>query len=137
MQNRILSSIYIIIAGSLLIAVNTFCKPCHGLMEMPCERSTRTACIVLGVIIAVSAVRSAVKNRPVQIMSSLISAAGGVLLIFTPAFGRCRIASMSCNMKTFPALRLGGILLIALTAVFAFISLLNRYLRSESHAHTS
>lgn len=136
MQNKVISSIYITIASFLLLAVRTFWKPCHGLMEMPCERSTRIACIVLCVIIITGILKFLLKNKPAQIITSVINTIGGILLIVTPLFGKCKIASMSCNMKTFPALRLGGILIIAFTAVFAGISILKLILRSESHAHT-
>ena len=136
MRYKISSAINIIIAVFLLIAVRTFCRPCHGVMEMPCEHSTKIAGIVLLGVIAVCIIRGLINNRLVQRGGSVLIIIGGILLILTPVFGKCQVASMSCCMKTFPALKLGGILIIAFTAVFAVIGTVNEYLRSESHAHT-
>ena len=128
--------IIILIAVFLLIAVNTFCKPCHGLMDMPCEHSKSIACIVLSVMTATSLISLIVGRKAVHFTVSVLNIICGIMLILIPLFGRCQISSMSCNMKTFPLLRVGGIFSIILTAMFTAISVIKNYSRSNRHVHT-
>lgn len=136
MKGKLSSVFNIVIAVFLLIAVNSFCKPCHGMMEMPCERSKMIACIVSAVITALNIANLFIKNKSVRAGISALSVSGGVLLILTPKFGKCQIASMACNMKTFPVLKLGGILIITFTVVFTIYLFIQDHLRNKSHAHT-
>ncbi|MBQ5336814.1 MAG: DUF4418 family protein [Oscillospiraceae bacterium] len=131
MTNRISSSVNIIISAFLLAAVNTFCKPCHGLMTMPCERSTRIACVALAVIIAASILRFFLK-KGAQAAAVVITVLSSILLILAPVLGKCKVAFMSCNQKTFPALRTGGIFIIVLTVIFALTGLVNTYLKKDA-----
>lgn len=125
-----------VIAVFLLIAVNTFCKPCHGMMAMPCEHSKGIACIVLAVPALTGVAAVFLKKRFVPMVLCIINIACGVLLILTPKFGRCQVASMTCNTKTFPTLKIGGLLLIVLSVIFMVINAIQNNARREVHAHT-
>ena len=136
MKNKISALISIIISAFLITAVNTFLRPCHGVMAMPCEHSTKIACIVLIAVIAASVLRFTSGKTLFGIISNAVGIAGGILLIITPVFGKCQVASMACNMKTFPALRIGGILLILAAAVSVTAEIFKKISRSKRHAHT-
>ena len=136
MKNKISALISIIISAFLIIAVNTFLRPCHGVMAMPCERSTKIACIVLIAVVIAAILRIVSGKKLIGIINYAVGIAGGVLLIITPVFGKCQVASMACNMKTFPALKMGGILLILVTAVSVILEILNKLSRGKRHAHT-
>ena len=96
MTNRISSSVNILISSFLLAAANTFCKPCHGLMTMPCERSTRIACIALAVIIAASILRFFLKKGARILTVAARSHAGGLRL---PGAVLASIASMCTSRR--------------------------------------
>ena len=136
MKNKISAVISIIISAFLIIAVNTFWRPCHGVMAMPCEHSTRIACIVLAAVIAAGILRIISGKKLFRIIDNAVGIAGGILLIITPVFGKCQVASMACNMKTFPTLKMGGILLILVAVVSVILEILNILSRSKRHAHT-
>ena len=136
MTHKISSAVNILIGAFLLIAVNSFLRPCHGMMAMPCEFSAGIACAVLAVMTAVNLVSLLIRRKEVRLASSLLSILSGAALILTPRFGRCQVANMACNLKTFPALKLGGIFVIVFTAVFAAAGIIRDHARSSRHVHT-
>ena len=136
MINKIMMLISIIISVFLIIAVNTFWQPCHGAMAMPCERSKNIVCIVLIAVTAANILSLFIRKKLFHIINSVICIVGGVFAVTAPLLGKCQIASMACNMKTFPTLRVGGILLIVIVLVSEALRLFNKLIRSKSHAHT-
>ena len=117
------------------ILIHTACKPCHGMMAMPCERSTGIAGIVLAVILLSDILSFLVKQEKFRQITSVINVLFGVLLLLTPIFGQCQVASMACRLRTFPTLNVSG-LLIAGVSLAALISVLvKRQTGRKTHAH--
>ena len=118
------------------LLIHTVCKPCHGMMAMPCEHSAAIAGILLAVILLSDILSFIVKHERFRQITSVSNALLGVLLLFTPAFGQCQVASMACRLRTFPTLTVSG-LLIAGISVAALISVLvKRQTGRKPHAHT-
>ena len=113
--------ITIIISVIALVLINTVCKPCHGLMEMPCERSTRIADVLL-VIVILSCAVSFVGKRIADIVTAVLTAVLGIFLVFVSKFGHCQVSFMSCNTKTFPALRISGIIIFAVSLLILILT---------------
>lgn len=133
-MNKFFRIFTIIISLAVIVLVNTVCKPCHGLMAMPCEHSTHIAEIVLFAAAAVNASTLFIKKNVVHVLTALINIASGIFLLFVPAFGRCQMASMSCNIKTFPALRSAGLIISAFSVIFLIIIAIKVFSRRQIHA---
>ena len=127
--------ITIIISATVLVLINTICKPCHGLMAMPCEHSTFIADIVLLFLIVINASVLFVKKNPAHFLTAFLNVASGVFLLFIPYFGKCQLASMSCNIKTFPLLRSAGLLISAFSAAFIIVNIIKASSRRKNHAN--
>lgn len=134
MRNKLSGIINIVVTGFLLISINTFFKPCQGVMQMPCNYSTKAAELILVIILILNIGRLFVEDVKGRLFMDITTVAAGLELIFVPHIGRCQMASMSCNAKTFPALRVGALLIIILTVIFEVISLINS--RRERHVHS-
>ncbi|MBE6877445.1 MAG: DUF4418 family protein [Ruminococcus sp.] len=117
----------------LLISVNTFCRPCHGMMSMPCEHSTGIACIILAVMTAVNLGGLFLKKKAVPVICRILNIIGSIGLILTPVFGKCQVASMSCNTRTFPILKIGGLLIIAVMLILTVTELIRNSAKGETH----
>ena len=116
-----------------LVLVNTACKPCHGLMAMPCERSTHIAMVILALILISSILSLIMKKQVLQTMADIINTLLGIFLLLVPKFGQCQVASMSCRLKTFPTLIICGILII-IVSVISIIAVIPYY-RRKFHVH--
>ena len=116
-----------------LVLVNTACKPCHGLMAMPCERSTHIAVVILALILISSILSIIIKKQVLQTAANVINTLLGIFLLLVPKFGQCQVASMSCRLKTFPTLTIGGILII-IVSVISIIAAIPNY-RRKFHVH--
>ena len=127
--------ITIIISAAAIVLINTVCKPCHGLMPMPCEHSTHSADAVLLFLIVLNAATLFVKNNIAHTLTAFLNTASGIFLQFIPSFGRCQIASMSCNMKTFPVLRSAGLLIAAFSLVFIIVFIIKNVPQRRKYAH--
>ncbi|MBQ8133510.1 MAG: DUF4418 family protein [Clostridia bacterium] len=124
MKSKISGIINIIIGGFLLIAVNTFLIPCQGVMEMPCSCSTKGAELILILVIIISIGKFFVNDTKGKFFLNLSVIAAGIELLFIPTIGKCQVPSMSCNTKTFPAIIIGALLLIAFTVIFTIADLI-------------
>jgi len=123
----------ILMAGFLLISVNSFARPCHGMMAMPCEHSTRIACIILALMIAVNLGALFLKKKAVPMICRILNLIASIGLILTPIFGKCQVASMACNTRTFPILKIGGMLIIAVTLILTVIEFIRSSAKGETH----
>ena len=126
--------ITIFIATAVLMLINTVCKPCHGLMAMPCEHSTKIAEIILLILIILNASALFVKKNHLHYLTAVLSTASGIFIQFIPCFGRCQVASMSCNIRTFPVLSSAGIIIFISYLIFLIISIIKAYSRRQIHA---
>ncbi|MCR5600375.1 MAG: DUF4418 family protein [Ruminococcus sp.] len=134
-MNKFFRIFTVLISAAAIVLVNTICKPCHGFMPMPCEHSTYIAEFVLAFVLILNISTLFIKKKAVQPLTALLNIASGIFLLFIPAFGRCQVASMSCNMKTFPTLRSVGLLISAFSAVFLVIIILKGSSRRRSYAN--
>lgn len=128
--------ITIFFATAVLVLINTVCKPCHGLMAMPCEHSTNIAEIILLILIILNASALFVKKNHFHYLTAVLSTASGLFLQFIPCFGRCQVASMSCNIRTFPVLKSASLLFFAFSFIFLIISILKEASRRRSNAYS-
>ena len=85
--SRILTAILSV--GTFLL-VHTVCKPCHGMMTMPCERSTTAAGLVLALVLLSDilsfVILRAIANRNNDLQSAVFD--GGAALCaanYTPS----------------------------------------------------
>ena len=132
-MKRIISSVVnIIISAFLLTAIHTFWHPCEGAMAMACTYSTRTATVLLILAVIINAGKLFVSDVKGRLVLSVTTVAVGIFLTLIPQLGRCQVASMSCNAKTFPALCVGALLIIAQTVIFESADLLGN--RRKRHA---
>lgn len=123
------------ISVAAFVLIHTLCKPCHGMMAMPCEHSTEIASIVLAVILLSDILSFVIKSEAFRRITSATNALLGIFLLFTPAFGKCQVASMACRLRTFPTLTVSG-MLIAGISIIALISVLVKHrARRKRHAH--
>lgn len=134
-MNKFFRIFTIIISAAALVLVNTICRPCNGLMAMPCEHSTLIAEIILIVAAAVNASTLFIKKNLVHTLTAMLNTASGIFLLFIPAFGRCQVASMSCNIKTFPTLRSAGLIIAAFSSVHLIIIIVKEISRRQAHAN--
>lgn len=119
MRNKTAAGLCFIIAAFVLVAVSTFWQPCQGYMEMPCQYSTRFARVGLVIIMFLSALRFFRKEKPLQIISAILTALLSVGLLFVPLLGSClALPGMTCITQTWPTLRVGGLLMLAITVIF-------------------
>ena len=132
MKRNVSSVINIVISAFLLTAIHTFWHPCEGAMAMACTYSTRTATLLLILAVIINAGKLFVSDVKGRIVLSVTTVAAGIFLTLTPQIGRCQVAAMSCNAKTFPAIRVGALLMIALTVIFECADLLGN--RRKHHA---
>ena len=135
-MNKFTKILTIVLSSITIALINTLCKPCHGLMAMPCEHSTHIADIILLILILLNAPALFVKKNYFHSLTAVLNTASGIFLLFIPFFGRCQVASMSCNIRTFPVLRSVGLLISAFSAVFLIISIIKVSSRRQSHADT-
>lgn len=118
MKHIISGIINILISLFLFISIHTFLSPCSGVMEMPCGYSVKAANLILVILIILNIGKLFVRDKMGLLFIDIAAIAAGIELVFIPRIGRCQIASMSCNTKTFPALIVGGLLITILTAIF-------------------
>ena len=131
--SRILTALLSV--GTFLL-VHTICKPCHGMMTMPCERSTTVAGLVLALVLLSDILSFVIKSEQFRAVTSGINALLGFSLLFVPLLGQCQVASMSCRMRTFPVLTITGILITVISAAPVFVSILKKTTGGTHHAHT-
>lgn len=135
-MKRICSAVInIIVSVFLLIAVHTFLHPCEGAMDMPCTYSTKTAVFLLVLAVLINVGRLFVSDQKARLTLSITTVAIGIEVILVPQMGRCLVASMSCNAKTFPALYVGSLFIIVLTIIFEVADLLGEK-RRKSNVHS-
>ena len=134
-MNKLVRIFTILLSAATVALVNTACRPCHGYMAMQCEHSTHIAEAVLAAVIVLNAVTLFIKKSAVHPITALFNIAAGVFLQFIPVFGRCQVASMSCNMKTFPLLRITGLLIAAFSAIALIINVVKIVSRRRTHAN--
>ncbi len=130
MKNRFLSGISVAALGLLIVLVPVYIFPvCSHLIEtaagdtvpMKCFWS-RQAEIGIGLLILCGGVLLAVFKSPltrvgISIMTSLTGILG--ILIPTLLIGGCKMATMACRSRTFPALIVLNILTVAVCAANA------------------
>ena len=134
MKNKVSAVINMIISIFLIAAVSTFLHPCKGEVAMPCNHSVNIAKIILGIVIAVNAIKYAVNKLNVNITVNIAVIAASILLVITPKFGSCTIATMTCNTRSFPALQIGGLLMTAFTLVFTVFEILEKGRKKNVHS---
>ncbi len=118
------------------ILIHTVCRPCHGLMAMPCERSTAIASAVLAVILLSDILSYIIKQQTFRRVTNITNALFGILLLFTPAFGQCKVASMSCRLRTFPTLTVSGLLIAGISIGALVAYLISRRAGRKQHVHS-
>jgi hypothetical protein len=124
MKKNISAIINIVISAFLIVAVNTFLHPCEGEMAMPCNYNTRTAVMLLIVIIVASAAKLFVKDVRGGAAIGAVSVAAAIEIAIVPQFNRCEGMMMNCNSKTVPALLIGALLIIAVSVIFTVIDII-------------
>ena len=119
MKKKINSLLAAAVCLFFIIAINSFLKPCSGMMRMKCRTTTDIATAVFSISLVISLISCFVKKSKAIKAFSIVSAVLGIVLILVPFIGSCRSASMLCNRHTMPAIRIGGslILLIAVISV--------------------
>ena len=132
MKKRISAIMNIIISVFLLIAVQTFLHPCKGDMAMPCNYSTTAAILVLVLIAVLNIGKLFVSESSGRVVLGITTIVAGVELLVIPHLGRCQMATMSCNTKTFPSLTIGAVLIIVLTVIFEIVYLIGN--QGKHHA---
>ena len=105
------------------------------MMAMPCEHSTGIAGIVLVVILLSDILSFIVKHERFRQLTSVTNTLLGVLLLFTPAFGQCQVASMACRLRTFPTLTVSGLLIAGISLAALISVLVKRQTGRKTHAH--
>ena len=133
-MNKFVKIITVIISAVTLVLINTVCRPCHGRMAMPCEFSAHIASAVLVLLIAVNILTLLINKQAAHISSALLNTAAGIFLLFVNAFGKCKVASMSCNMKTFPVLRSAGTFIAVFSLIFLTAVLAGNIKGGRKHA---
>ena len=133
-MNKFVKIITVIISAVTLVLINTVCRPCHGRMAMPCEFSAHIASAVLLVLTVVNIFTLLMKNNAVHIPAALFNLAAGVFLLFVNTFGKCQVASMSCNMKTFPVLRSAGTFIASFSLIFLAAVVIRNIKGGRKHA---
>ncbi|MBP0961611.1 MAG: DUF4418 family protein [Oscillospiraceae bacterium] len=133
-MNKFVKIITVIISAVTLVLINTVCRPCHGRMAMPCEFSAHIASAVLIVLTVVNIFTLLMKNNAVHIPAALFNLAAGVFLLFVNTFGKCQVASMSCNMKTFPVLRSAGTFIASFSLIFLAAVVIRNIKGGRKHA---
>ena len=133
-MNKFVKIITVIISAVTLVLINTVCRPCHGRMAMPCEFSAHIASAVLLVLTVVNIFTLLMKNNAVHIPAALFNLAAGVFLLFVNTFGKCQVASMSCNMKTFPVLRSAGMFIASFSLIFLAAVVIRNIKGGRKHA---
>ena len=134
MKDRITSILCAAMAFFLLIAISTFWQPCRGYVEMPCQRSASVARTGLAVIAALNIAALFIKRKFISPVAQLFTVVGGIGLLLVPKLGSCLpIPGMSCVTHTWPALRVGGLLLISLSLVSLVWTLIANGRRQDVH----
>ena len=133
-MNKFVKIITVIISAVTLVLINTVCRPCHGRMAMPCEFSAHIASAVLLVLTVVNIFTLLMKNNAVHIPAALFNLAAGVFLLFVNTFVKCQVASMSCNMKTFPVLRSAGTFIASFSLIFLAAVVIRNIKGGRKHA---
>ncbi|WP_296725549.1 DUF4418 family protein [Ruminococcus sp.] len=107
--------------------MNSFLKPCSGMMRMKCRTTTDIATVVFSLSLAISLLTCLFKKAKAIKACGIISALLGIVLILVPFVGSCPSASMMCNRHTMSAIRIGGAIIFLIAAV----SLIAVFLKKE------
>jgi hypothetical protein len=121
MKKNVSAIISIVISVFLIVAVNTFLHPCKGEMAMPCTYNTRTAVMLLVLILIANAAKLFVGEYKSKLALNIATIAAAAEIAVIPQFNSCEGMMMTCNMKTVPALLIGSLLIIATNIVFSAV----------------
>ena len=135
MKNKVAGGIALIIGAVILILVSTVLRPCQGLMEMPCHRSTVVARVILAVIVVINLLKIVIKDqKTIQNVFSMLSVILGISLWFIPLIGSCMpIPGMTCITRTWPTLKIGGSLIAVTEFVFLIWNILESRRKTVVH----
>lgn len=102
---------------------------------MGCGYSVKAANLILILLVILSIGKFFVSDTKANLVMNLIVAAAGIELLFVPQIGRCQLATMTCNARTFPVIDIGALLLLlvaVITMIFGAAELLGN--RRSNHA---
>jgi len=124
MKNRIILALSTLIFGIIITLIPTVIFPvCDSSeMKMACYYSGQTE-IGLGILIALLGIISVLfRDRGIRAGISISQALISVFVILFPykLIGLCKMETMACRLKTFPAIIVVGVLLIVIAGANAF-----------------
>jgi hypothetical protein len=134
-MKRKISGIINIVAGAfLLIALQTYFKPCQGKKVMICDCSAKAVELLAIIVIAIGIAKLFLNNIQGQLALNAITLLISVEWLLIPTIiGTCQMASMACNTKTFPVVYITALLLIVLTIIFEIADFVSNKRKDNVH----
>ncbi len=124
MKNRIIFASAFVLFGLLVILAPTVLFPvCESEMKMACFY-TKEAEIGVGLVIAaLGVIYFFLKNKDIRLGISIAELLNAALVLALPAklTGLCKMSSMACRVKTYPALIVLSVLLAVSAAADIFL----------------
>lgn len=119
MKNRSIYSLLTVVLGLLVVLVPTVLFPvCDSSeMRMACYYSGQTAIGQGCLIVLLGVISFFFSNKGVRAGISIAQLLNSILVLIYPAklIGLCKMETMDCRMKTFPAIIVVGTLLIVIS----------------------